>query len=154
MRKMYEELKRTVSVPPIIDSWVRTFIECAEEMKEYHPEQYAELCNELYVDAYGEHFNEAMAMKAVAGMQNEDGTVGAHFTVSDSDMLAQRAGLRFGEDTFNKWDWYYTLNMVYSDYYSYVPNDVGTYVNIARAFIDDKDAPSGKAYRYYAAMHK
>lgn len=42
--------------------------------------------------------------------------------------------------------------MVYSDYYGYIPNDLTSYVNIAKAFIEDKDAAPGKSYRYYVAM--
>lgn len=152
MRRLYEEVRASVQVPKVVNEWINIFISCAEEMKDHHPEKYAELCNELYVTVYGEHFNEQMAMSAVKGMQNEDGTTGAHFALEETDHLAQRAGVVFSDSTFNRWDWYYTVNMVYSDYYGYIPNDLTSYVNIAKAFIEDKDAAPGKAYRYYVAM--
>ena len=81
MRRLYEEVRASVQVPKVVNEWINIFISCAEEMKDHHPEKYAELCNELYVTVYGEHFNEQMAMSAVKGMQNEDGTTGAHFAL-------------------------------------------------------------------------
>jgi hypothetical protein len=41
------------------------------------------------------------------------------------------------------------MNMVYSDYYGAVPNEVANYVKLAEAFLHDKDAPKGKAFLYY-----
>lgn len=84
--------------------------------------------------------------------KNEDGSTGTHFAIEETDHLAQRIGMSFSTNNYNRWDWYYVLNMVYSDYYGHVPNDMASYVNIAKAFIEDKDAAPGKAYRYYVAM--
>lgn len=44
------------------------------------------------------------------------------------------------------------MNMLYSDYYGSVPDNVDTYFKMAKAFLEDKDAPEGKAFRYYKAM--
>ena len=44
------------------------------------------------------------------------------------------------------------MNMVYSDYYGSIPNDPVAYAKVAKKFIEDKDAPEGKALRYYSAM--
>ena len=46
------------------------------------------------------------------------------------------------------------MNMLYSDYYGAVPDNVESYFKMAKAFLEDKDAPEGKAFRYYKAMHK
>ena len=43
-------------------------------------------------------------------------------------------------------------NMLYSDYYGAVPDNVESYFKMAKAFLEDKDAPEGKAFRYYKAM--
>ena len=60
--------------------------------------------------------------------------------------------LRF--DRFNVWDWYYTLNIIYSDYVAVIGNTPSTYISLAKAWINDKDAEEGKAYRYYMAIPK
>jgi len=44
--------------------------------------------------------------------------------------------------------------MLYSDYYGSVPNDVSMYAKMAKKFLEDKDAPEGKALKYYLAMKK
>ena len=55
---------------------------------------------------------------------------------------------------FNEYDWNYVMNMMYSDYYGAVPNDVNSYIRLAVKFLEDKDAKEGKAYCYYMAMKK
>ena len=45
------------------------------------------------------------------------------------------------------------MNMIYSDYYGSVPNDISSYVKLADKFIRDKDADPGKAFKYYVAMN-
>ena len=40
------------------------------------------------------------------------------------------------------------MNMIYSDYYKVIPNDIQSYINFAKAFLDDKDAKD-KAFKYY-----
>jgi hypothetical protein len=54
--------------------------------------------------------------------------------------------------TIGKYDWFYTLNMIYSDYFGVIGSDVATTVKMAKAFLMDKDAPEGKAFKYYTAM--
>ena len=44
------------------------------------------------------------------------------------------------------------MNMLYSDFYGVVSNDVNTYYRLAKNFLDDKDAPEGKALKYYLTM--
>lgn len=46
----------------------------------------------------------------------------------------------------------YVFNVMYSDYFGAVPNNVESYFKLANAFLEDKDAPEGKAYLYYKAM--
>lgn len=57
-----------------------------------------------------------------------------------------------GCKNYNIYDLYYTLNMVRSDYYKdgQAPQ---YYADLAFDFLEDKDAPEGKAKRYYLAMH-
>lgn len=44
------------------------------------------------------------------------------------------------------------MNMIYSDYYGAVSNDIGIYIRLAKKFLEDKDAKEGKALCYYLAM--
>lgn len=83
-------------------------------------------------------------------MRNEDGTIGGHWKVADTTMVARNNGISF--DHFNEYDWNYVMNMIYSDYYGSVPNETNVYVKMARKFLEDKDAEEGKALRYYLAM--
>ena len=55
-------------------------------------------------------------------------------------------------DKFNKYDWNYVMNMIYSDYYGAIGNNTESYVKVAKKFTMDKDAPEGKALKYYIAM--
>ena len=91
-----------------------------------------------------------MATYAVSKLQNADGSVGMHWTKVDTDQVAASQGILFTE--FSSWDWYYVLNMIYSDYYSVVGSDVNMYVALAKAWIMDVDAPKGKAFLYWSAM--
>lgn len=87
--------------------------------------------DELFVSINGEHLTEEMAKKAVSKMKNEDGTIGEHFTVDLSKVLADRNGVTW--KNFNEFDWYYVLNMVYSDYYKLFGSDDSMYIKLALA---------------------
>ena len=104
----------------------------------------------LYKEVYGSHFTKWLLEKALKDMKNEDGTVGGHWTVEQTTMVARSNGISF--NTFNEYDWNYVMNMIYSDYYGVVPNETTTYVKMARKFLEDKDAEEGKALKYYLAM--
>lgn len=104
----------------------------------------------LYKKVYGCHFTEWLLEKALKHMKNEDGTMGGHWKLADTTMVARNNGITF--DHFNEYDWNYVMNMIYSDYYGSVPNETSVYVKMARKFLEDKDAPEGKALRYYLTM--
>lgn len=122
------------------------------ELKEKNHEMYEELEEELYEDVYGCHFNEWMLEKALSKMHNEDGTMGGHWTVEQTTDVAKQHGITF--DSFNKYDWNYVMNMIYSDYYGAIPNDVSYYAKMSKKFLEDKDGHKGKAYHYYTKIAK
>ena len=101
---------------------------------------------ELYKKIYGCHFNEWMLAKATKDMINEDGTIGAHWTLEQTNNVAKQYGVTFNH--YNEYDWNYVMNMIYSDYYKVIPNDIQSYIKFAKAFLDDKDAKD-KAFKYY-----
>ena len=133
------------------DDQLRDFADDAMSMiKETHEDLYEELESYLYKELYGCHFSQWLAEKATAKFINEDGTTGPHWKIEDTTNVAIQNGIRF--DKFNEYDWYYTMNMMYSDYYGAVNNDLSTYIKLATKFLMDKDAPEGKALKYYLAM--
>lgn len=101
---------------------------------------------------FGWHFTKEGAEKAVAKMQNKDGSSGQYWTLKDVEEVCRAMGLDWNQKNYNIYDLYYTLNMMRSDYYK--ANEAPQYyVDLAFDFLDDKDAPEGKAKRYYVAMH-
>lgn len=89
------------------------------------------------------HFTPETAKYVVSKMMNKDGSTGEHWSYDTTSKVMK--------GDFNEADWYYTLNMIYSDYYKSGRSD-DTYIGLAMDFLDDKDAPEGKAKRYYKAM--
>lgn len=56
--------------------------------------------------------------------------------------------------TENLWDFYYVINMYYSDYNTVIGEDITMAAKLSKAFIEDVDVPEGKAYRYYKYVVK
>ena len=135
------------------DSQLREFIDDALGMiKETNDELYETLETYLYKEIHGCHFSDWLLQKATKYMANEDGTTGAHWTVEQTNAVARQNGITF--EKFNEYDWNYVMNMIYSDYYGAISNDVSSYYKMAKKFLEDKDAKEGKALTYYWAMKK
>ena len=98
----------------------------------------------LYLSLFGSHFTKETATEAVEGMYNTE-SKGECYTKAQTDEVAKKLGLTF--NSYNDWDWYYTFNMVATDYDNILePN---SYAKVAKAWLEDIDAPSGKAFRYW-----
>lgn len=119
-------------------------------IKETHKDLYETLEMYLYKEMYGCHFNQWLLDTAVKDMVNEDGTNGPHWSVEQTTSVARQHSIILSR--YNEYDWNYVMNMLYSDFFGTVPNETSTYVKMARKFLDDKDAPDGKAFIYYMAM--
>lgn len=109
---------------------------------------------ERHEQKYGPHFNEECAEKAVKKMINEDGTKGAHWSIEDTTSIANQYGINIKGDKVNKYDWYVVLNMIYSDFYKAVismtnSNHIKYFVELAKAWINDKDIDAGKMWYYF-----
>jgi hypothetical protein len=95
-------------------------------------------------------FTREDAEKWVSHMENEDGTVGEHWTMEQTGQVAAIAGAHY-----EPWIWYAALNMMYSDYYAvaakYGLDRPEFYADLAKAFLMDKDAggPEAKMAGYY-----
>ena len=143
---MHKEILKSASVEQLKNFIDKSFLEL--RLKDY--EMYEELEEELYREVYGCHFNEWLLQKALSTMVNEDGSFGGHWTLEQTTTVAKNNGVEFNH--FNEYDWCYVMNMLYSDYYGSIPNEISVYLKMAKKFLDDKDAKDGKAYRYRLAM--
>lgn len=92
----------------------------------------------------------------VAGMQNEDGTTGGHWTVDETTEAAHAAGIRL--DDISPVCWNTAMNMMYSDYFG-AASKFGVakpafFAELARDFLWDKDAggPAAKLAGYYSGV--
>lgn len=105
---------------------------------------------------YAPHFDRQMAEEWAAGMENEDGTRGPHWTLEQAkQVMAQK---EIGGSPLEFW---IALNATYSDlckmFKKYGINTVDAYVDFAKAFwLNDKDAIGGggaeKLAAYYDAV--
>jgi hypothetical protein len=122
------------------------------DMRHGNEAEYDRILEEIYICIMGPHFNEELAMGAVECMENTDGTIGEHWSLDQTTKAAQQNGIAFTH--FNMYDWYYVLNMMYSDFFPVFGSDSNTYIKLSRAWLEDPDVPEGKALRYYMDVVK
>lgn len=122
-----------------IDEFIDIFEKLLCDLKASDYEEYLIYKYKLHKMIYGNHLTREMADKWVSHMKNKDGTIGGHWTY---DQIVNFAG------NLNKCDFYAVCNMLYSDQYN--PKfDTGTYVSMARDWLNDIDAGDDKALKYY-----
>ena len=113
------------------------------DLKMLDKDTYLEYEYELQKLAYHCHMSEELAKAWTTKMVNKDGTVGPHWTYEQTESVRKDKGLQI-----DGWDFYATMNMIYSDYYS--PKfDVSTYVELAKDWLHDEDAGKAKILKYY-----
>lgn len=88
------------------------------------------------------------------GLENEDGSKGAHWTFEQVRQVMGQKNVSADPISF-----YVVLNMIYSDYGKVfrkygMADKLDFYVDMAKAFIDDKDAVPDKAAAYYEHIVK
>lgn len=146
-----DEYKNSPDVMRVISKKIGKFI---QEMETEHVEETEELHCDLDMIIYGPHFTEFSAERAVAEMKNDDGTVGEHWNVDETTTAASNKGIDFDMAKFNIYDWYYTMNMIYSDFYLFHQGDANKVVEMSLLWLKDKDAPEGKSYLYYKTLKR
>ena len=117
-----------------------------EEVKEKHPELVEHFLVKIDL-LLNPHFSKDTAKYAVSKLKNKDGSSGEHWNYETTTKVLDSKGY-----DFHVCDWYYVLNMIYSDYYKSGRSE-DTYIELAYDFLDDVDAPDDKAKKYYKAMH-
>lgn len=127
-------------------------IKCLKHMKYCDKKEYKDLERELYIICYGHHLSDEMCEEWVSCMINKDGSKGEHWSKEETTTVARQYNIDLTDHTAG--EWYATLNMIYSDYYGVVPNDVNTYVRMAKAFLLDEDAGEHKLFNYYMCVVK
>lgn len=86
-------------------------------------------------------------------MHNTDGTRGAHWTMEQTSQVMQQRGIDCDPVEF-----FVAMNMLYSDYAKVAKmhgvNSADFYADMAKAFLDDKDAQENKLSLYYECIVK
>lgn len=87
------------------------------------------------------------------GIKNDDGTKGPHWTLEQLRPIMQQKGIESDPAEF-----FAVINAIYADYCKVAKqHNVGTidfYVDLAKAWLDDKDAVPNKAAAYYEYVVK
>lgn len=95
-------------------------------------------------------FTMDMAEIWMKSLTNEDGSRGPHWTLEQAKQLQTQKNIDCDPAEF-----WAALNMIYSDYFKAakkfgVGGNVDFYAEMAKAFLDDKDAREDKMSRYFA----
>lgn len=107
-------------------------------------DDYKKLLHEVFIIVNDGHFTESMAKYAVSKMKNVNGTTGETLDMPTIEHIIKQGNLNV-----HKYDFYYVINMMYSDYSNVFGNNASLYVNSAIAYLSDPDAKSGRALRQY-----
>lgn len=103
--------------------------------------------------ADGEKMDKNTAVEWCRAMENEDGTRGAHWNMEQTKQIMEQHKIKCDPVEF-----YVAMNMMYSDYCGVAKkHGVSTadfYADMAKAFLDDKDAHKDKLSRYYDSVVK
>ena len=152
LETLLKHLKEQKDLGLTNDILMETFKSAIKPLKYSDKEVYDVVVDKLYIECYGELFSDWVAEKAVENFKNVDGTEGAHWSVEQIDDVIRQYGIKcIG---FNRWDLYFVMNMLYSDYYNVLGSDTATYVKMSKAWFEDPDVSEGKAYRYYMQVAK
>ena len=120
------------------------------------PERY-----DYYGNRYDMEFNEPEKMRLTnremkmwkRNLENADGSHGEKYQMEQIMPIAQQLGIKFHE--FSEEDLCMAVNMLYSDYCKVLGSDLGMYVKLAKAFLEDDDfdgTGSEKLALYYKCI--
>lgn len=147
LKNLYEDVCDNENYEQIMSNWINIFNELLVDLKSTNSFMSNMVFDDLYTSVYGEHFNKETALQAVSHMKNVDNTSGEHWSIEQTTSAAKQSNITF--KTFNEYDFYYVLNMLYSDYYTIFKDNSDMYIQIAIAWLSDPDVCEGKAWRYY-----
>ena len=106
--------------------------------------------DKITMESEASTFTEDDARRWAKHMENDDGSMGAHWTLEQTTAVANSIGVHI-----DPWVWFAALNMEYSDNFE-VAQKYGLdrpeyYADLAKAFLFDKDGggPEAKIAGYY-----
>lgn len=106
--------------------------------------------DKITMESEASTFTEDDARRWTEHMENDDGSMGAHWTLEQTTAVANSIGVHV-----DPWVWFAALNMEYSDNFD-VAQKYGLdrpeyYADLAKAFLFDKDGggPEAKIAGYY-----
>ena len=111
--------------------------------------------DKIKMESEASTFTEDDARRWTEHMENDDGSMGAHWTVEQNTAVANSIGVHV-----DPWIWYAAMNMMYSDYWEsatrYGVDRPEYYADLAKEFLFDKDAvgPEEKLAGYYHGIVK
>ena len=132
-----------------------------EELKQHHPNIYNNLMREI--DKLGVKVNiidEKELDKYIKLIHHKD--MPALWKIGDTSKVASDIGIDFNKWKFNPYTFNFVMNMMRADYYAEFKKMFATsplmkqaildspsfYAHLAKAWLDDEDAPSDKALKY------
>lgn len=113
------------------------------------PQVYETLLIDLHKNVYGFHFSKGLALKAVSELEDSNENKGGKYSLEEVNKIRRDYNI-----SLNEYDFYFVINMLYSDYSKLLNNDLSSYVKMSCLFLEDEDAPEGKAFKYYLSMRK
>ena len=152
MGMKWEYMKREFESGSHSSEFHKAVCHVLEMMQCKDPELYKQSMLCFYKALYGEHFCEELAKEAVEGFMNCDGSKGPKWTLSQTQslMMSQRANAAL----YNEFDFYFVMNMLWSDHSDILGSDPNLYAKMAVSWLEDKDVAEGKAFRYYFKVAK
>lgn len=132
--------------PHKTEELVKISNEMHKKLKAYCPSAYYDMLTKMHCVVFGPHFDEHTAKMTVARMKNVDETTGEHWTMEQTNSIAAQNNIKY------PCDFYYIINQMWSDYCKVLGSDVSIYVKIAKAYMNDVDAPEGKAFILWLAQ--
>lgn len=113
-------------------------------LRKLDEKDYKHLLHEVFFIVHDGHFTKSMAEYAVRKMRNTDGSTGEKMSMENVKNLIAQCKM-----TVHEYDFYYVINMMYSDYAGVFGNNPHMYVKAALAYLNDPDAKKGKALRQF-----
>lgn len=142
MKEYFDEIKNS----PEKEREAKDIVcEAIEKIKKAAPYEFYDTMYRIHCVVHGPHFDEHLAKKAVAEMKNIDGTTGEHWNYEQVKSLAMQNNIA------HVGDFYYAINMLYSDYSQVLGGDMGTFLKLAKAYMGDPDAPEGHVFCMWLA---
>lgn len=143
MHRLSEYAEVIMADPDKLSKFHKVMCETLEAVKMCCPEIVKDAMYKTHVIAYGPHFDEELAIEATKEMLNSDGSRGAQWSMEQTNQYANQLGIH------HYVDFYYAMNMLWSDFGSTLGGDAMLYARMAKAYMCDPDAIEGKVLKLY-----